>query len=159
MLQIRAPHPWEPIVEHLPAHHGLSVWWEICPNWNGKPSEGFELGNKAMWFHWNKISVEKSVSVQFSHSVVSDSLRPHEPQHTRPPCPSLTPGVHPTHVHRVGDSIQSSHPLSSPSPPALNLSQHQGLFKWVSSLHQVARVLEFQFAHQSPQWTPRTDLL
>ena len=95
MLQIRAPHPWEPIVEHLSAHHGLSVWWEICPNWNGKPSEGFELGNKAIWFHWNKISVEKSVSVQFSHSVVSDSLRPHEPQHTRSPCPSQIPGVHP----------------------------------------------------------------
>ena len=49
-----------------------------------------------------------------------------------------------THVHWVGDAIQPSHPLSSPSPPALNLSQHQGLFKWVSSSHQVAKVLEFQ---------------
>ena len=49
-----------------------------------------------------------------------------------------------THIHRVGDAIQPFHPLSSPSPPALNLSQHQGLFKWVSSLHQVAKVLEFQ---------------
>ena len=49
-----------------------------------------------------------------------------------------------THVHWVGDAIQPSHPLSSPSPPALNLSQHQGLFQWVSSLHQVAKVLEFQ---------------
>ena len=64
-----------------------------------------------------------------------------------------------THVHRVGDAIQPSHPLSSPSPPALNLSQHQGLFKWASSLHQVAKVLEFQLQHQSFQWTPRTDLL
>ena len=64
-----------------------------------------------------------------------------------------------THVHWVGDAIQLSHPLSSPSPPAFNLSQHQGLFKWVSSLHQVAKVLEFQFQHQSFQWTPRTDLL
>ena len=64
-----------------------------------------------------------------------------------------------THVHCVGDAIQPSHPLSSPSPPALNLSQHQGLFKWVSSLHQVAKVLEFQLQHQSFQWTPRTDLL
>ena len=53
------------------------------------------------------------------------------------------------HVHRVGDAIQPSHPLSSPSPPALNLSQNQGLFKWVSSLHQVAKLLEFQFQHQS----------
>ena len=63
-----------------------------------------------------------------------------------------------THVHWVGDAIQPSHPLSSPSPPALNLSQHQDLFQWVSSLHQVAKVLEFQLQHQSFQWTPRTDL-
>ena len=64
-----------------------------------------------------------------------------------------------THVHWVGDAIQPSLPLSSPSPTALNLSQHQGLLKWVSSSHQVAKVLEFQLQHQSFQWTPRTDLL
>ena len=64
-----------------------------------------------------------------------------------------------THVHWVGDAIQPSHPLLSPSPPAFNLSQHQGLFKWVSSSHQVAKVLKFQLQHQSFQWTPRTDLL
>ena len=59
-----------------------------------------------------------------------------------------------THVYWVGDAIQPSHPLSSPSPPALNLSQQQGLFKWVSSSHQVAKILEFQLQHQSFQWTP-----
>ena len=64
-----------------------------------------------------------------------------------------------THVHWVSDAIQPSHPLSSPSPHVLNLSQHQGLFKWVSSSHQVAKGLEFQLQHQSFQWTPRTDLL
>ena len=64
-----------------------------------------------------------------------------------------------THVHWVSDAIQPSYPLSSPFPPALNLSQHQGVFQWVSSSHQVAKVLEFQFQHQSFQWTPRTDLL
>ena len=64
-----------------------------------------------------------------------------------------------THVHRVGDAIQPSHPLASPSPPAFGLSQHQGLFKWVSFSHQVAKVLVFQLQHQSFQWTPRTDLL
>ena len=53
-----------------------------------------------------------------------------------------------THVHWVGDAIQPSHSLWSPSPPAFNLSQHQGLFKWVSSSHQVAKVLEFQLQHQ-----------
>ena len=52
-----------------------------------------------------------------------------------------------THVHWVGDAIQPSHPLSSCSPPALNLSQNQGLFKWVSSLHQMAKVLESQLQH------------
>ena len=64
-----------------------------------------------------------------------------------------------THVQWVGDAIQPSYPLLSPSPPALNLSQHQGLLKWVSSSHQVAKVLEFQLQHQSYQWIPRTDLL
>ena len=64
-----------------------------------------------------------------------------------------------THVHRVSDAIRPSHPLSSPSPPAPNPSQHQGLFQWVHSSHEVAKVLEFQFQHQSFQRTPRTDLL
>ena len=58
-----------------------------------------------------------------------------------------------TDVHQVGDVIQPSHPLSSPSLPALNLSQHQGLFERVSSLHQVAKVLEFQLQHQSNEYS------
>ena len=64
-----------------------------------------------------------------------------------------------TDVHRVSDAIQPAHPLSSPSPPAPNPSQHQSLFQWVNSLHEVAKVLEFRLQHQSFQWTPRTDLL
>ena len=56
-----------------------------------------------------------------------------------------------THVHQVDGAIQPSHPLSSPSPPALNLSQHQGLFQCVNSLHQVTKLLEFQLQHQSFQ--------
>ena len=117
---------------------------------------------------------------------MSDSLWPHRLQHIRLPCPPPFPSsvqsrptlwdpmnhstlglpVHhqlpestQTHVRCVSDATQPSHPLSSPSPTALNLSQHQGLFKWVSSSHQVAKVLEFQLQHQSLQWTPRTDLL
>ena len=63
-----------------------------------------------------------------------------------------------THVHRVGDAIQSSHPLLSPSPPALkNLSQDQSLCQWVFSSHQVAKVLELQLQHQSFQWIFRVD--
>ena len=64
-----------------------------------------------------------------------------------------------THVHWISNAIQPSCPLSFPSPPALNPSQYQGLFKWVSSSHQVAKVREFQIQDQSFQWTPRTDLL
>ena len=64
-----------------------------------------------------------------------------------------------THVHQVSDVIQQSHPLSSPSPPAFYPSQHQGLFQWVSSSHQVAKLLEFQLQHQSFQWIFRTDFL
>ena len=100
------------------------------------------------------------LSVQFSHSVVSDSLRlsmdcstPGLPVHHQ--LPKFTQ----THIHWVSDAIQPSHPLSSPSPPAFNHSQHQGPFKWVGSLHQVAKVLEFQLQHQSFQWIFRTDSL
>ena len=111
------------------------------------------------WQIWTHVSFAPQFSsAQFSRSVMSDSLQPHEPQHARPPCLSPTPGVHQTHVHQVGDAIQPSHPLLSLSPPALNLSQHRGLFQWVSSSHQVARVLEcgviflFTFLSQHHGW-------
>ena len=68
------------------------------------------------------------------------------------------PDIAQTHVHRVGDAIQPSHPLSSPSP-VFNLSQHQGLFQWVSSLHQVVKGLELQLKHQFFQWILKTDFL
>ena len=90
-------------------------------------------------------------SVQFSRSVVSDSLRPHGLQHQHSEFTQA-------HVHWVGDALQPSQSLSSPSPPAFNISQHQGPFKWVSS-HQVAKILEFQLQHQSFQWIFRTDFL
>ena len=96
---------------------------------------------------WLRLQLWFISSIQFSHSIVSDSLRPHELQHSRPPCPCQLPEFTQTHVHRVGDTIQPSHILSSPSPPALNLSQHQGLFKWVSSLHLFLTVL--QISHKS----------
>ena len=98
-------------------------------------------------------------SVQFSRSVVSDSLRPHDPQHTRPPCPSPTPGVHPN----PRPSSRWCHPTISfsdvPFSSRLQSFQHQGLFKWVSSSHHKARVLEFQLQHQSFQWIFRTYFL
>ena len=75
-------------------------------------------------------------SVQFSRSVVSDSLWPRESQHARPPCPSPTPGACSNSCPLSQYAIEPSHPLSSPSPPAFSLSQHQGLVQWVSSLCQ-----------------------
>ena len=91
--------------------------------------------------------------------VLFSSLRPHESLHVRPPCPSLTPGVH----SDSRPSTQWCHPAISssvvPFSPALNPSQHQGLFQWVNSSHEVAKVLEFQLQHHSLQRTPRADLL
>ena len=81
---------------------------------------------KGLTLYFHKLTFS---SVQFSCSVVADSLRPHELQHTRPPCSSSVVEFTQTHVHRVSDAIQPSHPLSSPSPPAPNPSQHQSLFK------------------------------
>ena len=95
-------------------------------------------------FEWNLKRFIKSSSVQFSCSIMSNSLWPHESQHTRPPCPSQLPEFTQTHIHRVDDAIQSSHPLACPSPPAPNPSQHQSLCQWVNSLQEVAKVLEFQ---------------
>ena len=64
-----------------------------------------------------------------------------------------------TQTHQVSDAIQPSHPLSSPSPPAPNPSQHKSFFQWVNSSHVMAKILEFQLQHQSFQWILRTDLL
>ena len=97
-------------------------------------------------------------SVQFNRSVMSNSCYPMNRSMPGLPVHHQLPEFTQTHVHWISDAIQPSHPLSSPSPPAFNLSQYQGLFKWVSSLHEVAKVLEFQLQHQSFQWTPRTDL-
>ena len=98
-------------------------------------------------------------SVQFSRSVVSDSLWPHD--HSMPGLPvhHQLPEFTQTHVLRVSDAIQPSHPLSSPSPPAPNPSQHQSPFHWVNSSHEVAKLPEFQLQHHSRQRNPRADLL
>ena len=74
-----------------------------------------------------------------------------------PPVLHYLPEFAQTHVHWDNDAIQPSHPLLSPSPPALNLSQHLGLFQWIGFLHQVPKVLKLQFRHQSFQWIFRVD--
>ena len=115
---------------------------------------------KAVYCHRAYLTYMQS-SVQFS-SVAQSCPTLCDPMNCRMPGLPVhhqLPESTQTYVRRVGDAIQPSHPLSSPSPPAFNLSQHQSLFKWVSSSHQVAKILEFQLQHQSFQWTPRTDLL
>ena len=94
----------------------------------------------------------------FGCSIMSNSFWPHGMQHTSFPVRHL-PELAQTHVHWVNDAIQPSHPLSSPSPPALNLSQHQGLFQRVGSSHQLAKLLELQLQHQFFQWIFRVDFL
>ena len=108
------------------------------------------------WF--SKITIFTISSVQFSCSVVSDSLRPCGQQHAKPPCPSSTPGVH-----------SNSCPLSQWWHPTISSSvihfsclqsfHNQGRFKWVSSSHQVGKVLQFHLQHQSLLWIFRTDFL
>ena len=110
--------------------------------------------------HRNTI-VESLISLGFS-SVTQSYLTLYNPMNCSMPGlpihPQLLEFIR-THVHWVSDAIRPSHPLSSPFPPTFNLSQHQGLFKWGSSSHQVAKVLEFQLQHQSFQWIFRTDFL
>ena len=105
------------------------------------------------------VRVDSVSSVQFSCSVVSDPLWPHELQHARPLCPSPTPGVYSNSCPSsrwCHPTISSSVVPSSSCPQSLPAS---GLFQWVNSSHEVVKVLEFQLQHQSFQWTPRIDVL
>ena len=112
----------------------------------------------AQHFSWCTL---QSSSVQFS-SVAQSCPTLHYPMnHSMPGLPvhHQLPAFTQTHVHRVSDAIQLSHPLSNPSLPAPSHSQHQSLFQWVNSSHEVAKVLEFQLQHRSLQRNPRADLL
>ena len=91
-------------------------------------------------------TIQKRSSVQFSRSVVSDSLQPHELQHTRPLCPSPSPGVHSDSHPSSQWCHQPSYPLSSPSTPAPHPSQHQNLSQWVHASHEVAKYWSFSFS-------------
>ena len=116
-----------------------------------------KIGYNTLW----NIIIGIVISIQFS-SVAQSSLTLCDPRDCSMPgfpVHHQLPEFTQIHGHWVSDAIQSSHPLSYPSPPAFNFSWHQDLLKWVSSLHQVAKVLEFQLQHQSLQWTFRTDFL
>ena len=121
----------------------------------------YSTNSKVKWLSRNHSWLSFSSSVQVS-SVAQSCLTLSDPMDCSTPgfpVHHQLPEFTQTHVHWVGDTIQPSHPLSSPSPAFFNLSQHQGLFQWVSSLHQVTEVLEFQLQHQSFQWIFRTEFL
>ena len=137
-----------------------------CSPWGHKGSDMTEWQNLIEWLNWTDFSVViHKVIIQyvmcctvFSCSVLSDFLWPLGPQHARLVLYHLLELAQ-THVYWVGDAIQPSRPLSPPSPLALSLSKHQGLFQWVSSSHQVAKLLELQLQHQSFQRIFKTDFL
>ena len=141
-----------PSVHHPVNSLGLE-WWSI-------PQFGYQSLGTLLKVNFTHVQLRSSpgvhigLEVQFSSVTMSfltlcnpmDCSKPGFPVHHQ------FLGLTQTHVHWVSDAIQPSHPLSSPSPPAFNLSQHWGLFQWVSSSHQLAKVLEFQLQLQSFQW-------
>ena len=108
-----------------------------------------EFRNMIRWLNGN---IDYWMNIQFSHSVMSDSFWPLDCSTPGFPVLHHLPELSQTHVHWSSDAIQPSRPLLSPSPPAFNLFQHQGLFQWVGSSYQVAKVLELKLQHQSFQW-------
>ena len=151
--QVQSQGKEDPLDQGIVTHSSILTW--RIP-WTKKPGRLQSMGSQRVRHDW-----ATNTSVRFS-SVAQSCLTPHNPMNCS------TPGlpVHhqlleftQIHIHQVGDAIQPFHPLSSPSPPASNPSQHRGLFQWVNPSHEVAKVLEFQLQHQSLQWTPRTDLL
>ena len=151
-------------VQRVSAFEKLDFIWGICKSWLlGMPTHKVTHSRHTISpsGQMKLTSCLYPLTLQFN-SVAQSCLTLCDPMNcTTPGLPvhHQLPESIQTQVRWVSDAIQPSHPLSSPSPPALNLSQHQSLFKWVSSSHQVAKVLEFQPQHQSFQWTPRTDVL
>ena len=149
---------------------GILQWqfWLLSGRWTCIKSENprVVLSLSSRTYEVLRVKIQGSSHCGSKRSQDEESVQSLSRVWLRDPTDCSTPGfpVHhqlpelaQTHVHWVCDAIQPSHPLWSPSPPAFNLSQHQGLFQWVSSLHQVAKVLELPLQHQSFQWIFRTD--
>ena len=165
--QLQSP-GWEyPLGEEMATYSSILAW-EIP--WTEEPGGLQSRGSQKSWTwlsNWAGTHITDtqnwmcSTSVQFSSVARSCPTLCNPINRSTPgfPVHHQLPEFTQTYVHQVGDAIQPSHPLSSPSPPAPNPSQHQDLFQWVNSMHEVAKVLKFQPQHQSFQWTPRTDLL
>ena len=122
---------------------------------NDVSQKDIQIANRYMKRYLTSLRIQFSSVAQLSPTLCDPMNRstPGLPVHHQ--LPEFTQ----TQAHWVSDAIQSSHPLSSPSPPAPNPSQHQSLFQWVNFLHEVAKVLEFQLQHHSFQSNPRADLL
>ena len=164
---------WEDSLEESMAIHSSIFAWRIP--WTEEPGRLQSIGLQRVGHDWNDLAhmhdVWETIAVVLQLQNENPAVDIHEAvanvqfssfpslshvqlfatpwmQHSRLLCPSQFPELIRTHVHRVGDAIQPSHPLLSPSP-TFNLSQHQDLFQWVSSSYQVAKGLEFQLQHQS----------
>ena len=135
-------------------------WWDLGSVISQNTFIFCRLDFRFLFLEWSCISFTLKL-VQFSPVAQLCSSLFDPMNHSTPGLPvhHHLPKFTQTHVHWVRDAIQPSHPLSSPSPPAPNPSQHQSLFQWVNPSHEVAKVLEFQLQHQPFQRTPRADLL
>ena len=139
----------------------ISLWRVVNVGLSHESCRGRCAILKSIWQRREKLIFCLRYQVQFSSVTPScltfcdpmDCSMPGFPVHHQ------LPELAQTQVQWVSDAIQPSHPLSSPSPPAFNLAQHQGLFQWISSSHQVAKILELQLQHQSFYWIFRTDFL
>ena len=156
-----------PLEKGMATHSSILAW---IIQWTEVPGRLQSMGSQRVGHQWvTKHSTEVQINVflswevliQFS-AVAQSCPNPCDPMNRSTPGLPVhhqLPEFTQTHVHWVSDVMQPSHPLSSPSPPAPNPCQHQDLFQWASSSHEVAKGLEFQLQHQSFQWTPRTDVL
>ena len=171
----RVGHNWATSLSLSEWNHSLNLWLSLRSQSFSVPELIFHSvcplldKNKrlmeASW--WERLTEGKLgllwwaglCSVQFSWQLCPTLCDPMDCSMPGIPVHHQLPELAQTHVHQVGDAIQPYHLLSSPSPPAFNLSQHQSLFQWVSYSHQVAKGLEFQLQHQSFQWRFRTDFL
>ena len=146
----------------------ISEIMSFIQQFNQEFTKSQTLDQVLKWTDWKKKKKEKDLGSVVLHFTVSFSSVAQSCPNLCDPKDCSMPGlpVHhqlseltQTHVHQVGDAIQPSHPLSCPSPSIFSLSQHQGLFKWVSPLHQVTKIKELQLQHQSFRWIFRTDFL
>ena len=153
-MKLKTLTPWKESYDQTRQH----IKKQRCYFANKSPSsQGYSFSHSHVWM-WE---LDYKESYQFSSVAQSCQTLCDPMNHSTPGLPVHHQLLESTqiHIHWVGDAIQLFHSLLPSSAPAFNLSQHQGLFQWVSSLHQVARVLEFQLQHQSFQWIFRNDFL